>query len=73
MPMGVFTAPFNVCGLPAISVPTTVAPSGLPIGTQLVAGPWRDDVLIRVASRIEEQVGWADRWPTMVSTGARDT
>ena len=57
MPMGVFTAPFNVCGLPAISVPTTLAPSGLPIGTQLVAGPWRDDVLIRVASRLEEQVG----------------
>ena len=69
MPMGIYTAPFNMAGLPAINVPTHVTDAGLPIGSQLVGGPWRDDLLIRVASQLEELVGWADRWPEMAGQG----
>jgi amidase len=67
MPMGLYTAPFNIAGLPAISVPTYVTEGGLPIGSQLVGPPWRDDLLIRVASQLEEVVGWPDRWPPMAA------
>ena len=36
---------------------------GLPMGVQLVAPQGREDVLIRVASQIEEAQPWADRRP----------
>ncbi|MDW7982155.1 MAG: amidase [Thermomicrobium sp.] len=47
------TAPFNLLGWPAISVPVGTTENGLPIGLQLVAGPWREDLLIAVASLVE--------------------
>ncbi|HKY16933.1 MAG TPA: amidase, partial [Microthrixaceae bacterium] len=42
LPMGTFTAMFNMSGLPAMSVPFEVAASGLPVGMQLVGGPWQE-------------------------------
>ena len=59
-----FTAVCNIAGLPAISVPTHHAPNGLPIGSQLIAGPWDEAVLIRLASALEEIDGWPSRRPT---------
>lgn len=59
--MGAFCAGFNVSGQPAISLPTYVAPSGLPIGVQLVAGPWREALLLRVAAQLEEALPWSGR------------
>jgi amidase len=58
-----FTMPFNLTGLPAISLPLGMSASGLPIGVQLVAAPHRDDVLIRVAAQLEAAEPWADRRP----------
>lgn len=58
---GCFTAAFNATGQPAISLPLHVSESGLPIGTQLVAPLGREDVLLRVASQLEQAVPWADR------------
>ena len=58
-----FTSWVNLAGLPAISLPLHVAQDGLPVGVQLVAGPWREDLLVRVAAVLEEAMPWADRRP----------
>jgi amidase len=63
--MVVFTSGFNVNGLPAISLPTHISPSGLPIGVQLVAGPWEEALLFRVAAQLEEALPWAGRRPVL--------
>jgi amidase len=60
-----FTAVFNMNGLPAISVPVHQADSGLPVGVQLVAGPWDEATLIRLASHLEEALPWRDRHPDL--------
>ena len=61
--MAAFTALFNITGQPAVSLPLHVAPSGLPVGVQLVAGAFRDAQLIRVASQIEAATEWNDGRP----------
>ena len=53
LPYAVFTAPFNMTGQPAMSVPATWSATGLPIGVQLVAATGREDLLLRVASQLE--------------------
>ncbi|MGH9302928.1 MAG: amidase [Acidimicrobiales bacterium] len=58
-----FTAQFNVTGQPAISLPLAWSSEGLPIGVQLVAGYGREDLLIKVASELEQAAPWADRAP----------
>ena len=60
---GPFTAPFNVAGNPAISLPLAQSPEGLPIGVQLVAGYGREDVLVEVAAQLEQAVPWRERRP----------
>ena len=48
VPFGIFTAPFNITGQPAMSVPTWTWTEGhLPIGVQLVAAPGREDLLLQ--------------------------
>lgn len=59
IPMATYTAVFNVTGLPAISLPTHVADSGLPVGVQVAAPPWHDALLFRLAAQIEAARGWA--------------
>jgi amidase len=58
-----FTILFNLTGLPAISLPLHRTAEGVPIGVQLVAGPWDEATLIRLASALEEAAPWADRRP----------
>ncbi len=58
-----FTPAFNTSGQPAINLPLRWSAEGLPIGVQLVAGYGREDVLIRVASQLEEAAPWAGRRP----------
>jgi amidase len=61
--MAAFTAVFNITGQPAVSLPLHMAASGLPVGVQMVAGPWREAQLIRVAAQLETACPWADRRP----------
>jgi len=58
-----FTALFNMTGQPAISLPLSMSATGLPIGTQFVAGSGREDILFRLSSQLEQALPWADRHP----------
>jgi Asp-tRNA(Asn)/Glu-tRNA(Gln) amidotransferase A subunit family amidase len=49
---GAFTQPWSFVGLPAMSVPIA-APGPLPLGVQLVAAPFMEESLFRVAARLE--------------------
>ncbi|HJP77340.1 MAG TPA: amidase [Pseudonocardiaceae bacterium] len=63
-PMGAFAALFNVTGQPAISLPTHHDDAtGLPVGIQLVAAPWREDLLFQLARTLELAHPWAHRHP----------
>lgn len=64
-PFAAYTAPFNVTGQPAMSVPLYFSASGLPIGSHLVAAPYREDLLVRVAAQLEEARPWAGRRPVV--------
>lgn len=59
IPMACYTSIFNATGQPAISIPAHVSAAGLPVGVQLVAPPWREDLLLRVASQLEAARPWA--------------
>ncbi len=48
------THPFNVWGLPAISVPCGATKAGLPIGLQIAGPPWREELVLRLAGAYEE-------------------
>ncbi len=50
------TRPFNVWGLPTISVPCGVTKSGLPIGLQIAGPQWREDLVVRLAGAYERAV-----------------
>ena len=52
-----FQGPWTSCGLPALSLPTGLAESGLPLGIQLVAGPFNEFRLLIAASWCEAAVG----------------
>ncbi len=52
------TRPFNVWGIPTISVPCGFTRDGLPIGLQLAGPAWREDVVLQVAHAYEQATEW---------------
>jgi aspartyl-tRNA(Asn)/glutamyl-tRNA(Gln) amidotransferase subunit A len=59
------TRPFNVWGLPAVSVPCGFTKSGLPIGLQIAGPHWREDLVLRLAQAYEQRTEWHTRlWAT---------
>ncbi|MDR6100527.1 aspartyl-tRNA(Asn)/glutamyl-tRNA(Gln) amidotransferase subunit A [Agrobacterium larrymoorei] len=50
--MTVFTRPFSFLGLPVVTLPVKNS-NGLPVAVQIVAKPWREDVAISVACKLE--------------------
>mgnify|MGYP002641026293 CR=1 FL=1 len=53
-----FTAPFNLTGLPALSIPCGFAENGLPIGLQLVAPTWQEAKVLRAGYAYEQATAW---------------
>jgi aspartyl-tRNA(Asn)/glutamyl-tRNA(Gln) amidotransferase subunit A len=51
--LGIFTQPISFIGLPVVTVPVWLAGARLPIGVQVIAAPWREDVALRVARFLE--------------------
>ncbi len=51
--IGIFTQPISFIGLPVVSVPVWPAGGGLPIGVQVIAPAWREDLALRVAHALE--------------------
>ncbi len=52
-----YTEWFNLLGSPAVAVPVGKSPEGLPIGVQIVARPWQEELAISVAAALEGEVG----------------
>ncbi len=52
-----YTLPYSLTGWPCAVVRAGTSPEGLPIGVQVVARPWRDDVALAVAHTIERALG----------------
>lgn len=63
LPYMAYTAPFNITGQPAISVPAGFTAEGLPLGAQLVAAYGREDLLFQVAAELEDAQPWRDTRP----------
>jgi aspartyl-tRNA(Asn)/glutamyl-tRNA(Gln) amidotransferase subunit A len=55
------TRPFNVWGLPAISIPCGFTQNGMPIGLQIAGPHWREDLVLRLASAYEQATAWHKR------------
>ena len=55
------TRPFNIWGLPAISVPCGFTQSGLPLGLQIAGPHWREDLVLRLAYAYEQATAWHKR------------
>ncbi len=49
--LGLYTQPISFIGLPVAAVPVPLKP--LPIGVQIIAAPWREDVALRIAHTLE--------------------
>ncbi len=60
-----FTAPFNLSGLPALTMPCGFDSQGLPIGLQLVTRAWNEEKLLQVAYIYEQSAGWWQRRPAL--------
>ena len=59
--------PANFTGLPALSVPCGFAQNGLPLGLQLIARPFEESLLLRVAAAYEEVSPSARRLPPLAT------
>lgn len=58
-----FTYPFNFSGHPAASIPGRPTADGVPVGLQIVGPRFREDLVLRLAARIEQVVPWHSRRP----------
>ena len=60
-----YTATYNLTGWPAAVVRAGTSPEGLPIGVQIVANPWHEDVALKVAKVVEATFGGWQKPPEM--------
>jgi len=59
------TSPFDILGLPAISVPCGFTRSGLPIGLQIVGAPFAESTVMALAHAYEQATEWHRRSPAV--------
>jgi aspartyl-tRNA(Asn)/glutamyl-tRNA(Gln) amidotransferase subunit A len=62
------TRPFNVWGIPAISIPCGFTSDGSPIGLQLATAPWHGVTLLQAAQAYEQATEWHTKRPALNST-----
>jgi len=60
------TRPFNVWGIPAISIPCGLTSTGLPIGLQLAGAPWSPDTILHLAHKLEQGTEWHKTVPSLL-------
>jgi aspartyl-tRNA(Asn)/glutamyl-tRNA(Gln) amidotransferase subunit A len=60
-----FTNPFNLTGLPAISVPCGFTAGTLPVGLQIVAPPFEETTALRAGYAFEQATEWHRRRPPL--------
>jgi aspartyl-tRNA(Asn)/glutamyl-tRNA(Gln) amidotransferase subunit A len=63
------TAPFNLSGLPALSVPCGLDPAGLPIGLQIAGRPFNESMILRIGAAYEAATDWSRRKPPIHTDG----
>jgi amidase/aspartyl-tRNA(Asn)/glutamyl-tRNA(Gln) amidotransferase subunit A len=51
--LGLLTQPISCIGLPVCSAPVWGTNAARPIGVQIIAAPWREDLVLRVAASLE--------------------
>jgi aspartyl-tRNA(Asn)/glutamyl-tRNA(Gln) amidotransferase subunit A len=56
-----FTSPFNLTGLPALSIPCGFTKNGLPIGLQVVSRAWNEIGILRAGFAFERETEWSAR------------
>lgn len=52
-----YTLPFSLLGWPVVVVPAGRSKEGLPIGVQIAARPWREEVALALGSVVERELG----------------
>jgi aspartyl-tRNA(Asn)/glutamyl-tRNA(Gln) amidotransferase subunit A len=60
-----FTSPFNMTGMPAVSVPCGFTPSGLPAGLQLAGQNFDEPTVLRAAYAYQQATAWHERRPSI--------
>jgi 1-carboxybiuret hydrolase len=53
--LGIFTQPISFIGLPVVAVPVWIEGRDMPMGVQVIAAPWREDLALRVARQLERE------------------
>jgi aspartyl-tRNA(Asn)/glutamyl-tRNA(Gln) amidotransferase subunit A len=61
-----FTAPFNLTGLPALSLPCGFTKNGLPIGLQIVSRAWADAKVLNAGYAFEQETEWHKQKPNLL-------
>ena len=65
--MGIYTQPISFIGLPVLTAPV-VRKGALPMGVQMIAAPWREDLLMRAAAWLEGEGVIGSRKPSTLVT-----
>ena len=60
-----FTAPFNLSGLPGLSLPCGFTKDGLPIGLQIVSRAWGESKVLNLGHAFEQATEWHKRMPVL--------
>jgi len=60
-----FTGPFNLTGLPALSIPCGFTKEGLPIGLQIISRAWGDAKALNAGYAYEQATEWHKKFPTI--------
>jgi aspartyl-tRNA(Asn)/glutamyl-tRNA(Gln) amidotransferase subunit A len=58
-----FTSPFNLTGLPALSVPCGFTKNGLPVGLQIIAKHWNETKILQAGYAFEQATEWVHQHP----------